>query len=777
MSLEACATDAATERAEGPAATRPRVAAVVRYAPTLVLGVFIVASLMRYGVHGSDILRYALYWVVAVVLPGLVVSRSLIRVRATIVEDLAIGSVTGISLEILAWVIGVTTGLGSIVRFWWVLVLVAGAAVPAMRRRVLVRIPERVPLPHSVALVAIVGYIVAYLNVGSLVFQAPLPPKGGNTYLDMWWQLSLVQEMMKYQPPHIPQLAGVPFRYHFFANVQAASGARLSGVAPEVVLFRLWFVPVILISVGMAVALGRALTRSLTGGVVTAGVSYGLAIVTYIWPGLASMAPSPLQSTSPSQLLANIGLSACAFGAVLLLRGRASRLTVVWVVVILLGASGDKSTVVPLLLAGTVVATARAVFTRSWVAARWLAIGSVALLALEGVIASLAAGTAGGKVTILGPLHILPVFTDLVPTHELRAMNHGLLLDSITSVRTAVYALLATVVVLGVHTIRLAGVAGLLRRNAREDYVHWWLAGAVVAGYAAMLSIDHVGVSETFFGMAGGLLGAALTVSVLWDVLGQVGRAARRAVVGWGLLAGCFITLLVEYVVVQREADLGYGALDRILVPLAVVAAVVVVGWLVWRRVRHRWTSGVAWGFVLATIIGVAVPSTVTTVVRTAVQWPKPVAAAKSPILVTSGEQKAMLWLRSHSGTDDVVATNAYCVAVVTTKDCAARGFWVSGLSGRRVVLEGWAYTDQALKLQGVGGRTYDRQPAPFQDRFKLDQAVFYRGDTAALATLRTKFHVRWLVSVHRAGPTPSFPASVAPIRFDNGAVTIFEVR
>jgi hypothetical protein len=290
-----------------------------------------------------------------------------------------------------------------------------------------------------------------------------------------------------------------------------------------------------------------------------------------------------------------------------------------------------------------------------------------------------------------------------------------------------------------------------------------------------MLSIDHVGLSEVFFGMAGGLLGAGLTVSVLWEALQRVG-AARRAVVGWGLLIGCGVTLLIEYVVAQRQAHLGYGALDRILVPLAVVAAVVVAGLLVWRRARRRWTSDVAWALVFAAIIGIAVPSTVTTVVTTAVKWTKPV-AANGPSIVTTGEQKAMLWLRSHSGTDDVVATNAYCVAVVTTKNCPARGFWVSGLSGRRVVLEGWAYTGEAEKLQGVGGLTYDRQPAPFPDRFKLNEAVFGRSDRTALSEMRTQFGVRWLVSVHRAGPTPSFPDSVARVRFENHAVTIFEVQ
>lgn len=755
-----------------------RVTAVASYLPTLLLTAFVVVTLMRFGVDAADMARYALYWAGCVVLPGLVVSRLLLRVRPTIVEDLALGAVTGISLEVLAWVAGVTTGLGDVVRFWWVPVLAAGALVPALRRRVLVRVPARVPLPHSVGLAAISGYLVTSLSSDSYVYAARLPPHGGDTYFDTWWQLSLVQEMARYERPQIPQLSGEPFHYHYFANVQMASGVRLSGVSPEVVTLRLWFVPVILIGVGLAVALGHTLTRSLTGGVVTAGVAYVLAITDYLWPGQLGLLAASLRSfTSPSQLLANLGLTACAYGATILLRGGQPRAAVGWVALVVAGASADKSTIVPLLLAGTVVVMVRAAVTRSWVAVRWLAVAVVALLVLQAAVAQVAAGTEGGRLAVLAPIRFMPVFGAFVPDTGLIGTNRGLLLDTVDSPRAAGYALLALVVVLGYHLVQLVGVAGLLRRgvhSVREQYVYWWLAGGVLAGYAAMLSIDHIGSSEIFFGSAAGLLGSALTVAVLWDALSRLGRRGR-VVVASGLATGCLVTLLVDTATALGLTSQNDAPLARILVPPVVVAAVAAVGWLGWRRVRTRWTRDTVWAHVLAAIIGVAVPGTVVAVVMPAIHWFEP-ARAPEPPTVTTAEQRAMLWLRAHSATDDVVATNAHCVDVITTVNCSARGFWVSGLSGRRVVLEGWAYTPEGQSRQGVDGRTYDRQPSPDVERARLTREVFDDSDPAALAELRADYGVRWLVSVHRAGPTPTFPDAVARVRFDNGAVTVLRV-
>jgi hypothetical protein len=108
---------------------------------------------------------------------------------------------------------------------------------------------------------------------------------------------------------------------------------------------------------------------------------------------------------------------------------------------------------------------------------------------------------------------------------------------------------------------------------------------------------------------------------------------------------------------------------------------------------------------------------------------------------------------------------------------CDARAFWVTGLTGRRTLVESWAYTDQAVQADGVNGKRFSLQPAPYPDRFALNQRVFAQGDAADVATLRTKYHVRWLFADARAqgGVSPNL-ARVAHLRYRLGTVTIYQL-
>ena len=91
-----------------------------------------------------------------------------------------------------------------------------------------------------------------------------------------------------------------------------------------------------------------------------------------------------------------------------------------------------------------------------------------------------------------------------------------------------------------------------------------------------------------------------------------------------------------------------------------------------------------------------------------------------------------------------------------------ARGFWVVGLSGRRAVLEGFAYTDEAYAAHGVDGRIFSQQLSPFVERSALNDAVFENGDVAAVEELRDRFGARWIVVVERSGSSPTFPLPAA---------------
>jgi hypothetical protein len=117
-----------------------------------------------------------------------------------------------------------------------------------------------------------------------------------------------------------------------------------------------------------------------------------------------------------------------------------------------------------------------------------------------------------------------------------------------------------------------------------------------------------------------------------------------------------------------------------------------------------------------------------------------------------------------------------HCVAI-SWQTCDARAFWVSGLSGRRAVIESWGYTDQAVAEDGINGKRYYLQPFPDQQRFQLNQRVFQQARPEDVASLRNRYHIRWLFADRRAagGVSPNL-GKVATPRFSSGTVTIYQV-
>lgn len=746
-------------------------------APLVVVVGVAVGSLLHSGVGVGEILRYSVYWCIAVVLPGLAVARLLIGARPTLVEDAAIAAVTGVSLEVLLWALGAASPLGAGVRFWWAPVLLTVIVVGPLRRRVSLRPPERLRSAQSWALCAV--SVVLLLQFDARFFRsAPLPPTAGVVYQDHWWQLGLVQEMMRYTPPQIPQLAGEPFAYHYLANAHIGSASRLSGVVPEVALLRLWIVPVGLMLIGLAVVLGRLISSSLTAGIVAAGVAYAVWVESYLWYGMPSIATAfgnPITFHSPSQTLSCSGLLAAAIGVALLIRRRTWGL-VVWLIVVVAAASGEKSTVVPILLAATGVTLLRATYVRS-PAVRPLAVLMLVLVLAEVVVLRVLAGTSGGVVVLLGSLSLLPVYRHGAGDSALRGVNEGLLLDSLDSPKAGLYALLAATVLIGVHAVRWIGVLALAHRPARGDLMTWWLSGAVLSGLGVFFVLDHVGASQIFFPAAGGQLGAILTVSVMWRAVERAGTSVG-ALMRTGVSAGCLVMLVIIFAVVTRRRAGGYGLVDRVVWPVIVgaLAGSLVVYW--WWKV-NRWRGDRFLALVLAAALGVLGPTLVQQTLQFGYRLFRPVAYAsdnQSPDWRTEDELAAMLWLRSASEPSDVLATNVHCRPAPTEANCDSRAFWVTGLSGRRAFIESWGFTDEAQSSQGIGGLPYQRQPTPFPERSELNAAVFLRSDEAALDTIVAEFGVEWLVAVHAAGPVPAFPDDVATVRYENDDVTIFEV-
>ena len=143
---------------------------------------------------------------------------------------------------------------------------------------------------------------------------------------------------------------------------------------------------------------------------------------------------------------------------------------------------------------------------------------------------------------------------------------------------------------------------------------------------------------------------------------------------------------------------------------------------------------------------------------------------------------QGLRWLAVHAGTDAVLAvSNQYLERLALEGGCKTDGryFYYSAFAERRVMLEGY--------YKNGGGTPYppksvaQRAPAatPYPDRFRLNNAIFLRGDRGALKQAKSRFGVRYLVADRLHGLTPKEIARVRRLGrtvFANSDVTIVAV-
>src|SRR5688572_29839774 len=142
-------------RESAPAASRP-----ARWAPALValIGVVALTALMG-GVSALDLLRYLTYLGWGLLVPGVLVYRLLRRQPHTLVEDLALGTVVGLCLEIAAWWLFTALGVQRWLILWPLLVVVP---VLVLRRDILRPAFKPVPVAWSWTVAAVTLLYSAY---------------------------------------------------------------------------------------------------------------------------------------------------------------------------------------------------------------------------------------------------------------------------------------------------------------------------------------------------------------------------------------------------------------------------------------------------------------------------------------------------------------------------------------------------------------------------------------------------------------------------------------
>jgi hypothetical protein len=741
--------------------------------PWLVPAAALVAVLVWLGVSGADIARYAGYLVLYIAVPGTLVHRLLRGSRGNVPEDVGYGAVTGLLLQLAVWALAAATGQQDLLRWWIVPVLVAFLAVPGWRRHWRVTDPR--PLPLRWSWLMAVGLLVPVLMGVATWVTTPLPPAAADYYPDLMYHLGLVHEMTRSMPFQVPQLAGDELRYHYLSDADMATAAMITGIEPATVVLRLWLVPIGAIAALAFAALAREVTGVWWAGPV-GGVAAAAGFPLALGSPLLGNGGSPLLPISPSQVYALPLMALFAALVVDVLRGRS--LGVGWVLVpaVVVACAGAKSSALPPLAAGLLAGTVVAAIARRRVP--WSALGLLAAVA-TGMLIGLRL-FAGGGAGVLGvqPLSWLKA---MPPYHrtigQFDPVDRGGALFPLgvehTDERGRQFLVAVIVWWLVMQSPRLLGLFGLATRRIGGDPVGWFLGGTMAAGVGATWLLYHPSASQGYFLLCAAPFGVILT---LWFA---VERARRWWTFALGAIAGMLWLIFAPQDPVPLEDTLAVW-LDALWTPvwraLAAagvafgVAAVVVV--VVRRRFPFR--AGVA--ALAAAVVGAGLAAAC---VRQSIPVERYVTAPVTPDprrLISRSEVAAALWVSENTGRDDVVATNVHCAPVHRTKTCDARAFWVSGLGGRRTVLESWGYSDATVAAHGVNDLHYARQPAPYPSLHEQNDRIFTDADPAALAELRQRYGVRWLFADSRAGTVSPDLATIATPRFTAGPVTVYEV-
>ena len=474
--------------------------------------------------------------------------------------------------------------------------------------------------------------------------------------------------------------------------------------------FRLYIIPIALTTVGVISATTRQVCGRTWSGPVAAWISLGALAGGSLWPDVTIVGRNPVSFLSPSQVVANVLVVAAAAGLLRLAQQRYLPVAAwVWLIPVIVAASGAKPTVVAILLGGSAAA-----LLSTTVSLRRAPIQLVgAVLLLLGLFASIViarSGNPGASNVLFGSLRSDPIYRTITGDTSPRGINDGLVLDSLTGPTAIAAALLALAVFAANQAVRLIGLGGLAHRDLRSHPTTWWLGGAVTTALIAFFVIDQAGFGQAYFIHTAVPFGAMMTLLSLTQTAPALPAAVRRRLVaagiGLGTTAGCVVLVAVR--IVDRVSD--PGTVARAVLPFVVVAVVSVVGVQLWRRRSDPGRSrGSGWIVVVASTIGAAIPAFALHEVEQLAEWfdrPAVTVDASSVNFVSEGEQTAALWLRSHSEIDDIVVTNLHCRPADSDDEfCDARGYWLGGLSGRRSVLEGWAYTRQTQELRSSNTR------------------------------------------------------------------------
>lgn len=729
--------------------------------------------LMAGHASGDSIVALLRFWVFGLTLPGFILWRLASPFRHNLIEDVAAGSLVGVAILLLVYMGVAPLGLQQWAWLWAAPVLMAGAAVPRWRRRVLSKV-ER-PIHPVTAWLIVAACALPLYGTGRYrnLLPAPYTDARSNSP-DMAFHQALSASAKYDFPLQAPYVNGEQMDYHYFWHQFTAATSWATGIDLTDLVYTIGWVPLLIAGTALIFALTDRLAPSShwAGPLAIAVASIGGTVSAYPQGSLLSEGLMNYIWGSPTQNLGGALITLLALIGVDLLRGRSSPSTWVMFVVIAAAGSGSKATVLPLIICGlALVVFVRLCYGRLARSAVLIAValGGIFAASIVVVFGMHSSGLAVKPWVTFAKIGIYPLIADPLPSGQ---FDHSAMwISGITACLGLILGSAGLII--------LTGTAARWFRDPGMIF----LVGISIAGFCAMILTDQPGTSQLYFHRTAVPVIAALAAGGVWMLVFWFADKHSDLVVLASVLGGIGATAAARAIVKAgganpfRQDD---GSLHGLIAPwvwtialLLLVAAVVTV---VWKRGRHR--RGRPTRIAMASFALAGMGAGLFLPVQAMAEY-KPVVLApqtdKQLLGPTRSQAAAAVWLRDHAAPGELIATNAHC-ASKNTLGCDARHFWISALSERHVLIEGWGYTNTLNDL--VAGTGMGPNSLPFWDQPRLEEndIVFVAPTRDNLRVLREKYGVRWLYADPTQTIVSSTLNSLATLRFKASDALVYEL-
>ena len=551
--------------------------------------------------------------------------------------------------------------------------------------------------------------------------------------------------------------ANTPLRYHWFAYAWSGWETQFSSAEQFLVLTRL--LPLVS-TLGM-ILLTIVLVQMLSHRTVPIALALTIGIF-----GSAIAGRGPLGSAiypiSPSQFITTIWLMAASVVYLCFVKSETEWVySLISFAILCVGCTGGKSSTIPILGGAIITVTTLLILRKQ---------------NLSRVIVSLA----------IYLVTAISAYSLIIAGYDRSDINLGLgmgVLFDLSLEQKSDYSRGISWVLIGVAgvislTAKTFGVLLAIRSSHKLTPEVLFACGALLAGVTLCAFIDANGVNQLFFIYAGLVLATPVAAVGLFEgfriktskdyrveaILSLIGvfcacfyYVARFEFLGFNVASifrvshltfwiwAPIVTLLIVILLASTIAIIISYPSKQLTQKIIFFCAVVVTSFSV--------STGVIWslgGQLLHPLVGRVVD--------------KPIEYS-SGWGWTSSHQTAMTWLKAETSLDDVVATNRFCASGEPVNSCFAGSYFVSALSGRRMLVEGHYWTPNYQQ---------STRPAFLLDRINASLAFSKNPTDSAWRHLRS-YGVTWVV-IDKGFPKAKNWEPFGVIKFENRHVILINL-